>query len=1010
MPYNAGSAVATYDLDIRPAKRAVAEMQRELRALEQAARGLGRGGALPGLGGAGAGARARAADEAALARALAQRTTAENQAAISAQRLAQAQQNTAAAGARAEAAQSRAAQAALRLEQAQARAVRPTRSLAEALTGLQNAAGLVGVGLSAAAVGAGVVGFVQQGARMSLQLEQTLRLTRELAGSQETYNTVLAAAREQQRLYGGTLQENIAGIQGLVITARSSGAELEQLIGLSQRLSLLDPAQGAQGARIALSEALSGDPRSLALRYEIPRSALEKLKDESLSAEERLLVLDQYLNKIGITSAVVGNAVSEQAIAINEYNAAVENLQVQLGQAGVNAFTPAIQGAELLLEALNGNRDALAELEAKFAGARFADGGIAGISSDDVARQRRAIAEREIGGGLGAGGERALRLAPPADEAAFAAAQQRLAAIREEAIALSATSDELAAQVNAAVAEFARSGDLDVFAGRLGFIRQAQDQATSAVPPYIAARQGQEQAESAVATAIGEQIGKLTEQSDATLAAEQQAQALAIAERELAALGAQVAAGHITAGNAAITLAERYNIAEDAALRLVNAQARIAGGRARIAAQQANTRDDSGSIGFNAPGRGRGSDADVMRQFEEGARAREQLLADEAAAAGEAAAAQREYEEAVGGTGVRLRNLRGDLAGATAGSAEYYRIQTEIARLEQSGRSGGGGGGARLSAQAKLNNQLEADQLAAYQRLEQAERDHQERVLDIVIDAAREQAAAERSLQQAQLDGRAGFYDRLGQVEDSGLRDAYAAQYEQAVLDAAEIARTKGADVAEQFLTEQQRILEAQLARAADIQSAEQDGDRGRAEYLRGVDALYREAEAQRLATIAEGEDSIARERDRALADEAARYAEAQDAIGLKAEQAVDRRIAAAQREGQAIDATTLAIERQGEAYDLLAQRTPPIRTAEDVIPGSIPIPTPGATGASAPASSGAQLVSAPDVALGLENLRLDITRLETQLTAIRDGIGLVEQAERDTERAVRSTRSQAVA
>lgn len=274
--------------------------------------------------------------------------TSANAAATSAQKLTTEQQRTATAlvnTARAEqqlardtanatAAQDRAAQAALRRQQAEARAARQGQNggLGPALPrtfagitsgGFGQLAGLTGGAFSInAAVDAG---------RQALALRETQNGLRAVAGSTDNYTKILKVAREQQELFGGTLQENIEGLTGLSITSRQSGAQLETLIDLSQRLAVLDPVQGAQGARIALSEALSGDPTSLAKRYEIPRAALAKLRDESTTAGEKLLIIDQYLNKVGISSAAVAGRIDQDALAFRRAKAEIEEATLKLG-------------------------------------------------------------------------------------------------------------------------------------------------------------------------------------------------------------------------------------------------------------------------------------------------------------------------------------------------------------------------------------------------------------------------------------------------------------------------------------------------------------------------------------------------------------------------------------------------------------------------------------------------------------------------------------------------------
>lgn len=200
-------------------------------------------------------------------------------------------------------------------------------------------AGVTGQGLAQLAGGLGITVGIQQVTQFTLAAGELNRETtkaqnslRALAGSTEFYGEALAAAREQQRLFGGSLASNIDGITGLVTVSRSSGVELNALIDLAQRLSIKDPSQGIAGARIALNEALSGDPTSLARRYEIPRAALRALRDESTTGAQKLQILDQYLNNIGITSGVVAESIPKETIALNEQNQQLERATIAFGE------------------------------------------------------------------------------------------------------------------------------------------------------------------------------------------------------------------------------------------------------------------------------------------------------------------------------------------------------------------------------------------------------------------------------------------------------------------------------------------------------------------------------------------------------------------------------------------------------------------------------------------------------------------------------------------------------
>jgi hypothetical protein len=279
---------------------------------------------------------------------------AESQAATAAENFATAQARTATATAQTEAAQNRAAITALRLADAQEKAQNKVSGFGKSIKDISGGLGQLGVAFGASQV----IEFVDSSRKASDGLNRQLNVTRELAGSTQAYDAIIGQARQQQELFGGTLQENVAGMQGLVVTARSSGAELKTLIDLSQRLAVLDPAQGAEGARVALSEVLSGDPRSLARRYEIPLDALDKIKDESIPAAQRLVVLDQYLNKIGITSKVVGSTVTDQEKAFNRLTGSIDTLKTSLGALASVKVAPLADDASKIINFLTSGKDA----------------------------------------------------------------------------------------------------------------------------------------------------------------------------------------------------------------------------------------------------------------------------------------------------------------------------------------------------------------------------------------------------------------------------------------------------------------------------------------------------------------------------------------------------------------------------------------------------------------------------------------------------------------------------
>jgi hypothetical protein len=272
----------------------------------------------------------------------------------------------------------------------------------------QSLMGILGpAALATAAVG-GIFKAIEGGraaGQEALALREQQNALRAVTGGLEGYGEAMATAREQQALFGGSLRENIEGIQGLAITAKETGADLNALVDLSQRLVLKSPEQGAGGSRIALVEALSeGNLASIARRFEIPRAAIKALGDETLPVGERLQALNDYLNKIGITSEAAAGRVDQSALAYRGLAQEWETLATAAGGGLADGFSRAATGLDRLLGLINGNPKALAELKAlpMFGGNGVAVVGDAEQAAADAARRAAgALASEQLGGTRG---------------------------------------------------------------------------------------------------------------------------------------------------------------------------------------------------------------------------------------------------------------------------------------------------------------------------------------------------------------------------------------------------------------------------------------------------------------------------------------------------------------------------------------------------------------------------------------------------------------------------------
>lgn len=406
-------------------------------------------------------------------------------------------------------------------------------TLSSAARGLQGVLGTLGI----AATVASLVQLGKESVDAGLKLEQSKNSLRALAGSQRLYEEALAAARQQQSLFGGSLQENIDGIQGLITVSRTSGIELAKLIDLSQRLAVKDPSQGAAGARIALQEAFSGDPTSLAKRYEIPKAALAALRDESTTTGEKLQLLDGYLTSIGITSEVAAGSVPKATIAINNLGAAAEGVQTRFGNFAANAAAPFLATITALL---GGTADMQGAIEA-FTTAQSDLFGLTGKTRDAFTAVTSAIL---------------------LTSAQFPELISQTETYMNVQAGLLAVTEQVPAPLAALGA---------VIASLLGFLPPA-----STETEYL----GKAQEGTAAQTAA---MGKELEHSGDAIAAEleeklkseAQTQRLADAQALLASLGGQVASGLLTSGQAAAQYAAMLQIPIDKARELINLQAAL---------------------------------------------------------------------------------------------------------------------------------------------------------------------------------------------------------------------------------------------------------------------------------------------------------------------------------------------------------------------------------------------------------------------------------------------------
>jgi hypothetical protein len=410
--YNAGVARAVYELDTAKAEQSLSRVNKstlEYEAILKRVIALGKSG-LPGqAGGAGVGGVSPAAT--ASVQAL---TAAQARAILTTQKLATEQQKTARETANTAAAEDKAALSALRLSQAQGKAAQGGGKFAGFTPqGFNQALGAFGLATFGPQIVGKVIGEGVQAGQEALALRETRNSLKAVSGDAKTYATILDEARKQQLLFGGSLSDLTEGLSGFAVTARNTGAPLGQLIDLQKRLTLLNPAQGAQGGLIALNEALAGNISSLSRRFNIPKAALQELNDTTKPVTERLAVLDKFLAGVGITSEAVTGRVDADAQAFRRLGQELSDARIKGGDSLATTFAGTATGLSRIVGLINGNPQAIAELKAILG----RTGEVTQTNIDDAAR-RVALAKtnEQLGGTAPGSQQRITGIAAPQNE------------------------------------------------------------------------------------------------------------------------------------------------------------------------------------------------------------------------------------------------------------------------------------------------------------------------------------------------------------------------------------------------------------------------------------------------------------------------------------------------------------------------------------------------------------------------------------------------------------------
>ncbi len=182
-----------------------------------------------------------------------------------------------------------------------------------------------------------VTGILEQATSPALGAIRTMTTARALSLSPETYKNALGAATTQQQMYGGSLSKNMASVTSFIPVANAYGVDIQKTVNTARKLAAFDPAQGMEGASIAIKEFLSGNVSSLSRRFEINRSSLSKINTGD--ANQMLESLDNLLSSMGVTDRLIDEQANSLATKYDKMLGRLEILQQGLSMMVVSTLT-----------------------------------------------------------------------------------------------------------------------------------------------------------------------------------------------------------------------------------------------------------------------------------------------------------------------------------------------------------------------------------------------------------------------------------------------------------------------------------------------------------------------------------------------------------------------------------------------------------------------------------------------------------------------------------------------
>lgn len=212
------------------------------------------------------------------------------------------------------------------------------------------------------AIGAGLLGTGAAGLSFNNSMEQATAKINAFTKDGEKTAEILEMIKDRAASTPFAFNDMASAASALLPSAKQAQVGLEDLIAQAEILAASNPAEGLEGAAFALKEAVSGDFTSIIERFNLPRSFINKLKDEGLPALE---IVRRSMQELGLDADLVGALAETAQGRWSTFKDTLQGLAAQITQPIFDTFSAGLGGVN---EKLAASEPALTAIATQIAG------------------------------------------------------------------------------------------------------------------------------------------------------------------------------------------------------------------------------------------------------------------------------------------------------------------------------------------------------------------------------------------------------------------------------------------------------------------------------------------------------------------------------------------------------------------------------------------------------------------------------------------------------------------